>query len=140
MPQTLYQRLGGAERIAEIIEESIDRHAVNPLLAARLRGKDLPRLKALGIRFLRAGMNLTERELHAAIDDVVATLNARGIGLAEVSEVAAILCSLKGELLRLRGAVESPAQKGASMTDDVAPGVPGMPLSRCGAGRLLRSG
>jgi hemoglobin len=103
VPQTLYQRLGGAARVAEIIEESIDRHAVNPLLAARLRGKDLPRLKEIGIRFLRAGMDLSEQELGAAIDDVVATLNARGIGLAEVSEVAAILCALKGEVLRLRG-------------------------------------
>lgn len=78
MPETLYQRLGGAERIAAILEESIDRHAVNPLLAPRLRGKDLPRLKELGMQFLRAGMDLSEQELLAAIDDVVATLNAQG--------------------------------------------------------------
>lgn len=102
MTEPLFQRLGGGEGIAAIVEECIDRHAVNPVLAPRLRGKDLPRLKQLGMQLLRAGMDLSEAELHAAIDDVVATLNARGVGLADVSEVAATLCSLKGELLRLR--------------------------------------
>lgn len=102
MPGSLYQRLGGNDGVAAILEECIDRHAVNPLLAARLRGKDLPRLKELGLQLLRAGMDLSEPELGAAIADIVATLNAHGIGLAEVSEVAAILCLLKGEVLRLR--------------------------------------
>jgi hemoglobin len=95
MAETLYRRLGGAERVAAIIEDSIDRHAVNPLLAPRLRNKDLPRLKELGMQLLCAAMDLSEQELAAAIDDVVAALKAEGIGPAEVSEVTAILCSLK---------------------------------------------
>lgn len=98
---TLYQRLGGAERIAAIIEDSLDRHAVNPVLAPRFRGKDLPRLKELGMQFLCAGMNIGEQELAAAIDDVVAALRAQGVGQGEVNEIVAILCSLKGDVARL---------------------------------------
>lgn len=109
MPETLYQRLGGARRIAAIVEDSIDRHAVNPVLAPRFRGKDLPRLTQLGTQFfcagaggphlraVRAGMNLSEQELVAAIDDIVAAMNAHGVGANEVDEVVGILYSLKDD-------------------------------------------
>lgn len=115
---TLYQRLGGATRIAAIVEDIIDRHAVNPALAPRFRGKDLPRLKQSATQFfcvgtggtqvyegrdlrsVHAGMNINEEELVATIDDVVAALNAHGAGPTEVNEVVAILYSLKGEVLR----------------------------------------
>lgn len=119
MPETLYQRLGGAERIAAIIEDAIDRHAVNPVLAPRFQGKDLPRLKHLGVQFfcagsggpqkyegrdlrsVHSGMNISEQELIATMDDIVAALNAQGVAPPEVNEVVAILYSLKGEVLRL---------------------------------------
>ena len=117
MPESLYQRLGGAERIAVIIEDTVDRHAVNPALAPRFRGKDLPHLKAIATQFFcagsggpqryegrdmrttHAGMNISETELVATIDDVVDALNAQGVGAAEANEVVAILYSLKGEVL-----------------------------------------
>ena len=101
VPETLYQRLGGVERIASLIEDSIDRHAVNPLLAPRLRGKDLPRLKELGLQFLCAAMSIGEPELIAAIDDVVAALKAHGVAAGEVDDVVAILHSLTGDAVRL---------------------------------------
>lgn len=118
MSATLYQRLGGAERIAAVVDEALDRHAVNPLLAPRFSGKDLPRLKQLGTQFFcagaggpqayegrdlrtaHAGMNVNEQELVAAIDDFVAALQNNGIGTPEVNEVVAILYSMKGEVLR----------------------------------------
>lgn len=119
MPETLYQRLGGEERIASIIEDSIDRHAVNPVLAPRFRGKDLPRLKQLGIQFfcsgaggpqryegrdlhsVHAGMNISEQELVAVIDDVVAAMHGHDVAPSEVKEVVAILYSLKSDVVRL---------------------------------------
>jgi len=119
MAETLYQRLGGAERIAAIIDDAIDRHAVNPALAARFRGKDLPRLKALGVQFFcagaggpqkyegrdlrtaHAGMNISEQEFLATMDDIVAALDAHGVAAAEVNEVVGILYSLKGDVLRI---------------------------------------
>ena len=56
MAETLYQRLGGAERIASIIDNALDRHAVNEVLAPRFRGKDLAKLKKLGTQFFCSGI------------------------------------------------------------------------------------
>ncbi len=118
MTDSLYQRLGGEARIAAVVDDALDRHAVNPLLAPRFHGKDLPRLKKLGTQFFcagsggpqkyegrdmrttHAGMNANEQELIAAIDDFVAALQAQGVGQTEVNEVVAILYSFKGDVLR----------------------------------------
>lgn len=117
MPETLYERLGGANRIAAVLDEVVDRHAANPKLAPRFRGKDLVRLKQLATQFFcagaggpqryegrdmvttHAGMNISEEELVAVMDDVVAAMNGHGVGAAEVNEVVAILYSLKGDVV-----------------------------------------
>lgn len=119
MSETLYQRLGGVAGIAAIIDDALDRHAVNPVLAPRFAGKDLPRLKQLGTQFVcagiggpekyegrelrlaHAGMNISEQELLATMDDIVAAMNDQGVAAREVGEVVAILYSLKGEVLRV---------------------------------------
>lgn len=119
MAESLYQRLGGTERIAALSEEIVDRHAVNPLISARFAGRDLPKLKRLVTQFFcmgsggpqsyegrdlraaHAGMNISEQELVAAIDDVVATMQSQGFAAPEVNEVVAILYSLKAEVLRV---------------------------------------
>lgn len=118
MTQSLYQRLGGAEGITAIVDDAVDRHAANPLLAPRFSGKDLPRAKQLGAQFfcmgaggpqqyegrdmrtVHAGMNISEQELVATIDDFVAAMQGRGVGATELNEVVAMLYSLKGEVLR----------------------------------------
>jgi hemoglobin len=118
MTDSLYQRLGGEERIAAVVDDALDRHAVNPLLAPRFRGRDLPRLKELATQFFcagsggpkkyegrdmrtaHAGMNANEQELIAAIDDFVAALIAQAVGQIEINEVVAILYSFKGDVLR----------------------------------------
>jgi len=118
MSTTLYQRLGGAERIASIIDNALDRHAVNAILAPRFRGKDLTKLKALGTQFFcagiggpqtyegrdlrtaHAGMNVSEQEYIATMDDIVAALNDHGVSAPEVDEVVAILYSVRGDILR----------------------------------------
>lgn len=119
MTESLYQRLGSAEGIAAIVDDAVDRHAVNPLLAPRFSGKDLTRAKKMGTQFFcmgaggpqryegkdlriaHAGMNISEQELIATIDDFVAAMQAQGSGATEVNEVVAILYSLKGEVLRI---------------------------------------
>lgn len=119
MTDSLYTRLGGVDGISAVVEEALDRHATNPILAARFRGKDLPRLKQLAVQFFcmgtggparyegrdlrtaHAGMNIGEQELVAAMDDIVAAMQSHGAGAAEVNEVVGILYSLRGEVLRL---------------------------------------
>lgn len=119
MTQSLYERLGQAEGITAIVDEAVDRHAVNPLLAPRFSGKDLTHAKQMGAQFCcmgaggpqsyegrdlrtaHAGMNINEQELIATIDDFVAAMQRQGVGATEVNEVVAILYSLKGEVLRI---------------------------------------
>lgn len=119
MNGNLYQRLGQAEGIAAIVDKAVDRHAANPLLAPRFSGRDLPRAKEMGalffcmgaggpqqytgrdLRSAHAGMNISEQELVAAIDDFVAAMQDQGIAAAEVNEVVGILYSLKSEVLRM---------------------------------------
>ncbi len=114
---TLYQRLGGADRIACIVDDAIDRHAVNPVLAPRLRGRDLPELKALGTslvcahiggppgdgpwdpRLTRNGVRVSKREYGATREDVVAALCEQGVADAEAEDVLALLDSWVAEIL-----------------------------------------
>lgn len=98
VPESLCRRLGGAERIAELIEEAIDRHAVNPVLAGRLRGKDLPSLKTMAVQLafaeanmVRAVVEVSEAELAAAMGDIAAALEAMGAGPREIEETVAVL-------------------------------------------------
>ena len=119
MNTSLYERLGRAEGIVAIVDKAVDRHAANPLLAPRFSRTDLPRAKRLGalffcmgaggpqqydgrdLRTAHAGMNISEQELVAAIDDFVAAMQEQGVAPPEVNEVVGILYSLKGEVMRL---------------------------------------
>jgi Bacterial-like globin len=53
------------------------------------------------LRTAHAGMNISEQEFLATIDDFVAAMNGQGVAPSEVNEVVAILYSMKGEVLRL---------------------------------------
>lgn len=110
---TLYHRLGAAEGIAAIVDDAVDRHAVNPVLAQRFAGKDLPQMKRLGAqlacagtggpqarstRWLRAayaGMAISECEFAATMQDILAALHAQGVAPAEVNAVMAVLFALQ---------------------------------------------
>lgn len=109
MSASLYLRLGGAPGIAAVVDDAVDRHAANPLLARRFRGQDLPQLKALGVEFLcarsgggpqggaggeplfHAGMQFDRQELAAVIEDIVAALQECGLAAAEVGDVVALV-------------------------------------------------
>ncbi len=115
MTESLYQRLGGAVGIAAIVDDAVDRHAANPLLAPRLRGKDLPQLKSLGVTFLiagcggpplhetcvmpaaPAGMRLSADEMNSVIADVAAAMVEQGAGAAEVGEVIGLYRAMRCE-------------------------------------------
>jgi hemoglobin len=52
------------------------------------------------MRGAHAGMNISEQEFMAALDDIVAALQAQGVGVPEVNEVVGVLYSMRGEVLR----------------------------------------
>ena len=117
---TLYQRLGGAEGIARIVDDVITAHLANPIVKTRYENvKDMDRVKRVTREFFGAGsggperytgkdmltahkgMNISEQEFLAVTDDVIWALNKNGLGDDVKKDVIAILYSLKGEIIRV---------------------------------------
>lgn len=116
MTTTLFDRLGGAEGITSISNAIVEAHKANPIIGVRFLDSDNENLKVLVRDFFmmgsggpnqykgrdmagaHRGMNLTERELCSAIDDVLNVLDAHDIDGASRNEVLAILYSFKDEV------------------------------------------
>jgi hemoglobin len=115
--QSLYERLGGAEGVASISSAIVDRHLANDVIKTRFINNDPALLKELtnaffamgsggpnnyqgrDMRTAHTGMNLNERELVAAIDDVLGVLDDHRIDAVTRTEVLGILYSFKDEVL-----------------------------------------
>ena len=119
-PASLYERLGRFEGISRIVNDLVDAHLANPVVAPRfLAAKDLDRVRRLAIEFFCAGtggpqpytgrdllvthkgMNISEQEYMAVMDDILGTLEKHDIDPGTRGEVTAILYSLKGQVLRV---------------------------------------
>lgn len=117
---TLYQRLGGAEGIARLVDDLVAAHLSNPIIKTRFENiKDLDHAKQMAREFFSAGsggpqaytgkdmlaahkgMNISEQEYLAAMDDIVGAMNKNGIDEDAKKDVIAILYSLKGEIIRV---------------------------------------
>ena len=119
MAATLFERLGGEHGIQRLVTDIVDNHYRNPLIRTRFeRVKDRAALERHSVEFLCAGsggpqtytgrdllsthqgMNVSEQELVAAIDDIVAAMTKNDMDPSVQNEVVAILYSLKGDVLR----------------------------------------
>jgi hemoglobin len=117
---TLYQRLGGAEGIARVVEDVMAGHLANPVVKTRFENiKDLEHAKRMAYEFFCAGtggpepytgkdmltahkgMNISEQEYLAVVDDIVAAMTKHAVDDATKNEVIAILYSLKGNIIRV---------------------------------------
>lgn len=120
MTTTLYQRLGESAGIARLVDDVVAEHLRNPIVKTRFENvKDLPRLYKMAAEFFcvgtggpqaytgkdmlttHKGMNISEQEYLAVMDDIVAAMNKNGIDDASKNEVVAILYSLKGDIIRV---------------------------------------
>ena len=120
MSKSLYERLGGGNGIAGIVGDVVAAHLVNPLVKARFENvEDIDKLKRLATEFFAAGsggpekysgkdmhaahqgMNISEQEYLAVMDDIMGVLSKRGIDDQTQKDVLAILYSLKGEIIRV---------------------------------------
>ena len=119
MAATLFERLGGKDGIQRLVTDIVDNHYRNPLIRTRFeKVKDRAALERHSVEFLCAGsggppaytgrdlvtvhqgMNVSEQELIAAIDDIVAAMTKNHLDQSVQNEVVAILYSLKGDVLR----------------------------------------
>lgn len=117
--RTLYERLGGATGIARIVDDIWANHTSNPLVRQRYVDSDPERVKRVvremfgagtggpetytGKPMLEAhrGMNISDQEFNAVIDDVMRALAKNGIGHREQNEVLCILWSMRGEIVHV---------------------------------------
>lgn len=119
MAATLFERLGGEDGIQRLVTDIVDNHYRNPLIRTRFEQvKDRAALERHSLEFLCAGsggpqaysgrdllsahkgMNISEQELVAAIDDIVAAMTKNRLDASVQNEVVAVRYSLKGDVLR----------------------------------------
>jgi hemoglobin len=119
---TLYERLGGRPGLESLLTDVIANHLANPIIAPRFANLDQERMERLSrhaldffcmgcggpeqytgrdMRTAHAGMNISEQEFVAALDDILLALDKRGVGPQERQEVLATVYSLKSEVVRL---------------------------------------
>ncbi len=121
---SLFERLGGTPGITSIVDDIVAAHMENPAIKSRFLPyrEDQQRLgtaKKHLCDFLAAGtggaanytgrsmpdthrgMNISEREYMAALDDILSTLHKHGIDEQSQREILAIAYSLKGEIMHL---------------------------------------
>ena len=124
MTKTLYQRLGEIEGITKLVDDVVALHMINPVVAPRFApyADDLERLAIIkkhtvdffcagsggpqsysgrDMPTIHKGMNISEQEYMAVIDDILQALDKNNRGEEEKKDVLAILYSLKEGILRM---------------------------------------
>lgn len=122
--RSLFARLGGSAGIHALVEDIVAMHMENPTISARFRPYlDTPDKLAVtkqhtcmffevgsggpgpyagrDMRSAHRGMNISEAEYLAAVDDIMAVLRKHEIDEQTQKDVLAIAYSLKGEILRV---------------------------------------
>lgn len=118
----LYRRLGGSEGISRLVDDIVDAHMDNPVIQSRfLPYRDTPEKLAEVKRHLREfieegsggpgsysgasmpeahrGMNISEAEYVAAVDDILAVLEAHQLSEQTRKDMLAIVYSLKDQIV-----------------------------------------
>ncbi|SEO16895.1 hemoglobin [Salinihabitans flavidus] len=119
---TLYHRLGASAGIRRLVDGIVDAHLRNPTIKARFLpylecpervaeikhqtcmffsaecgGSDIYRGRSMAET--HRGMNISEAEYEAAVDDIIATMTEQGHDEASRTEVRSMLNSLKDDIV-----------------------------------------
>jgi hemoglobin len=117
---SLYERLGQKDGITRIVEDVMTAHLTNPIVSTRFENsRDIGHAKRMAAEFFCAGcggpeaytgrdmltthrgMNISEQEYMAVMDDILGALGKNGIDQATQNEVVAVLYSLKNQIIRV---------------------------------------
>ena len=116
---SLYERLGGESNIRAIVNDIVINHHNNPVIKPRYdnakksdaelvdlvvdligMGTGGPQVyKGMDMRAAHTGMNVSEAEFVAVLDDILAALEKHSVGEREKAELLAIAYSMKGEII-----------------------------------------
>ena len=116
---SLYERLGGEQEIRKIATTILENHLANEAVKARYAESDEKEVIRIVTEFICAGtggpqeytgkdmlaahkgMNISEREYIAVLDDILSALDTHGVGQREKEELLFIAYSLRGEILHV---------------------------------------
>lgn len=114
---SLYQRLGGKPAIDAVVEQFVTNVAADGRINKRFANTDIPRLKRLlaeqicaatggpctytgrDMRTAHAGMNITDAEFNALVDDLVKALDKFNVGAKEKQELLGALGGMKKDIV-----------------------------------------
>jgi hemoglobin len=116
---SLYERLGGMEAIAAVVEDFRDRVAKDDRINQKFARTDLVRLRKMlidqvceaaggpctytgrSMKDAHAGMKVTTGEFDVLVEDLVATLNHFKVGKTEQAELLGLLGPLKPDIVEV---------------------------------------
>ncbi|PRY12431.1 hemoglobin [Pontibacter ummariensis] len=121
---SLYERLGKREGITSLVDDIVEAHMNNPVVKPRFepyrnQADNLKLIKAHTVDFFCAGtggleqytgrdmlaahkgMNISEEEFIAVLDDILQVLDQHGIDADSRKDVLAIAYSLKDNIIRV---------------------------------------
>ena len=119
MERSLYERLGGMDSIAAVVDDFRDRVAADDRINQKFAKTDLARLKKMltdqiceaaggpckytgrSMKDAHAGMRVTNGEFDALVQDLVATLNHFKVGKTEQVEILGVLGPLKADIVEV---------------------------------------
>jgi hemoglobin len=117
MELSLYERLGGSDGITRIASDAVDLHLKNAAIAPRYLKSNIATLKKGAANFFimgtggpnvyegkdmlttHKGMNISDVEFNAVIDDILQALEMNNVGQKEKEEVLFVLYSMKKEIV-----------------------------------------
>lgn len=120
---SLYQRLGGKPAITAVVDDFIANVAADKRINGRFANANIPRLKGhlvnqicagtggpcsytgRDMKSAHAGMNITDGEFTALVEDLITSLDKFKVPAAEKNELLGILASMKQDI------VSAPAQR-----------------------------
>ena len=116
-PPSLYERLGGKPAITAVVDDFVGNVAADNRINHRFGGTNLPRLKAMLVdqicqasggpctyagrtmRDAHTGMNITDAEFTALVEDLVKSLDTFKVPAREKNELLAALGGMKPEIV-----------------------------------------
>jgi len=117
--KSLYDRLGGHDEIAALAKTVFTNHCKNEAIKKRYTNSDAEQVIRKVTEFMCAGfggteqytgddmltahtgMNISETEFNAVIDDVMSGLQTHNVGQQEQDEILCALWSMRPEIVRV---------------------------------------
>ena len=117
MNESLYERLGGSDKITKIASDLVDNHLANSAVSPRYADSDVSAVKNGAATFFIAGtggpdvykgkdmlathkgMNISAIEFNAVLDDVLLAMDKNEVGQREQEEVLFILYGMRSDIV-----------------------------------------